>query len=158
MRCKVFTFDFLVTCGTYPLDRSGILWDDYNMENNVSTERTPRISRNAAIRIIACAVLAIFWVVFLWNFWRKGVYALGFNAFIFLVLFLGLFVWVLRKEGHFGKNDLIWLIPFALIVLSFALYDNPFLKIFSLMVLPAGFAIFYNQAFLPDKESKYWDI
>ncbi|MFA4872643.1 MAG: DUF4153 domain-containing protein [Patescibacteria group bacterium] len=128
------------------------------MANNAPTEHPESLNRDLALRLILCAGLAIFWVVFLWNFWSKGVYALGFNAFIFLVLFLGLFVWVLRKEGHFGKNDLAWLIPFTLIVLSFALYDNPFLKIFSLMVLPAGFAIFYNQAFLPDKESKYWDI
>jgi len=103
------------------------------------------------------ALLAVFWVVFLWNFWDKGVYALGFNAAIFGFLFLGLFIWVLFKKVAYVKSDLTWIIPLGLIVLSFALYDNPFLKGSSLLVFPVLFVIFYNQAFLKDKKTTIWN-
>ncbi len=114
--------------------------------------------KNQKVKLIWSAVLAIFWVIFLWNFWDKGIYALGLNAAIFDFLLLGLFIWTLRKKNCWHKCDLLWLIPIILIILSYAIYDNPFLKSVSLLVLPVAFAIFYNQAFLPDKKTKLWNF
>jgi len=125
------------------------------MENIKSTEK---FSKELVLKLILNIVLAIFWVVFLWNFWDKGFYALGFNATIFLFIFFGLFIWVLYKKGHYIFNDLLWIIPIILISFSYSLYDNPFLKITSLLILPVMFTIFYNQAFLSDKKIKLWNF
>jgi hypothetical protein len=40
---------------------------------------------------------------------------------------------------------------------SYALYDNPFLKLVSLLVIPLALGIFYNQSFLPDKKNQLWN-
>jgi len=125
------------------------------MENIKSTEK---FSKELVLKLILSIVLAIFWVVFLWNFWDKGIYALGFNATVFGLLFFGLFIWVLYKKGYYISHDLFWIVPIILIALGYALYDNPFLKIVSLLVLPVMFAVFYNQAFLSDKKVKLWNF
>lgn len=125
------------------------------MEHIKSTEK---FSKDLVLKLILSVILAIFWVVFLWNFLDKGIYALGFNATVFLFLFLGLFIWVLYKKGHCTTYDLFWIIPIILISLSYSLYDNPFLKITDLLVLPVVFTIFYNQAFLSDKKTKLWNF
>ena len=103
-----------------------------------------------------CAALAIFWVVFVWGFWEKGPYALGFNAFLFLTVFFGVFIWILWKAGAYTKSDLIWILPVSFIILSFTFYDNPFIKMVSIPVLPILFVLFYNQALLPNKQKNYW--
>jgi len=124
------------------------------MENIKSADK---LSKDLIWRLILSAAPAIFWVVFLWNFWKRGISILGFNATIFLFLFLGLSIWMLYKKGCYTKNDLLWIIPMVLATLSYSIYDNPFWKMTSLLVLPAMFVIFYNQAFLPDKKEKAWN-
>jgi hypothetical protein len=126
------------------------------METTTAGEHSPSLSKPIVTRLLACAGLALFWVLSIWNFWERGPFALGFNACVFLVLLMGLFLWVLHKDRNLAKPDLVWIIPFALVILSYAFYDNPFLKIISLLVLPVGFAIFYNQARL--SASVHWGI
>lgn len=125
------------------------------MENIKSDEK---ISKELVLKLVLCAIPAIFWVVFLWNFWDKGIYILGFNATVFGFLFLGLFIWALYKKDYYAKHDLFWIIPMVLIFLSYSIYDNPFLKVTSLLVLPAMFTLFYNQAFLSNKKTKLWNF
>lgn len=114
--------------------------------------------KETIIKLSLSAVSALFWVIFLWNFWSKGVYALGLNATIFWLLLSGLFISVLYRSGRYSRYDLYWMIPLALIMLSYALYDNPFLKSVSLLVLPLALGVFYNQAFLAGKEEKLWNF
>jgi hypothetical protein len=114
-------------------------------------------NKELILKLVFSAVPAVFGVVFLWNFWHKGIYALGFNVTVFLFLLLGLFVWVLYKKGRYTNRDLFWIIPLALIAFSYSIYDNPFLKMTGLLVLPVMFVIFYNQAFLTDKKNAPWD-
>ena len=121
-------------------------------------ESSENFNKELVLKLILSVVPAVFWVIFLWNFCNKGIYALGFNATIFLFLFLGLFIWVLYKKDNYTTHDLIWIVPMILISLSYSFYDNPFFKITSLLVLPIVFAIFYNQAFLLDKKNKLWDF
>src|SRR3989338_10984838 len=127
------------------------------MADNASVFKPENLTKGLVLKLIFCAFLALFWVIFLWNFWARGIYALGLNASVFLLLFFALFIWVLYRQEHYAKADLVWIIPIGLIVLSYALYDNPFLKMISLLVWPATFIIFYNQAYLPDKQTKNWD-
>jgi len=128
------------------------------MENIKFIEKLPASKRELFLKLSLSAVLAIFWVIFLWNFWSKGVYALGFNAAIFWLLLFGLFIFVLRRSGCYLRHDLYWIVPISLIMFSYAIYDNPFLKLVSLLVLPITLGIFYNQAFLSDKKDRLWNF
>lgn len=128
------------------------------MEDIKFIEKLPAAKRELLLKLSLSATLAIFWVIFLWNFWSKGIYALGLNAAIFWLLLFGLFIFVLHKSGRYLRHDLYWIVPISLIMLSYALYDNPFLKIVSLLVLPLALGIFYNQAFLSDKKDRLWNF
>jgi hypothetical protein len=103
-------------------------------------------------------LLASFWVLFLWGFFESGIFALGLNMFIFLSGFLGLFLWTLYKSKKSLKESISWITPIALIVLSFLIYENPFLKTVSIFIIfPFSFAFFYNLSFLEDGKKKYWN-
>jgi len=97
--------------------------------------------------LIASAGLALYWVIFLWNFWQKGVYALGINATVFLLIALVLFIQLLRANRKMTKRDLVWIMPFILMIISYAIYDNPFWQITSILVMPVAFVVAYLQAF-----------
>jgi len=115
------------------------------------------MEKRLILRLFSCAGLALFWVLFLWNFWSKGPYALGMNAFLFLSVFFGIFMWILWKENKYESYDLLWIVPFGFMIGSFAIYDNPFLKLANMVVMPVLFALFYNHAFLADKKKSYWN-
>jgi hypothetical protein len=124
--------------------------------NNIKS--SANMSKELVLKLLLTIIPAIFWVIFLWSFWDRGIYALGFNATIFGLILLGLFVWVLYKKNYYSHHDLLWIIPIALIFLSYSIYDNPFLKATSLLVIPIMFALFYNQAFLSDKKIRLWNF
>ena len=109
------------------------------------------------LRVAVSAGLSLFWVIFIWGFWGKGPYALGINTALYLGALLVFLVWILRSEGRYREHDLAWILPLGFMCLSFALYENPFFKMFSLVVFPAMLALFYNYAWIGDKEKKTWN-
>jgi len=127
-------------------------------KNSANNNEEAGLTKPLVGQLLLCAGLAMFWVIFIWGFWHKGIYALGINFFIFLALFCGLFLSVIYRKVKFRFNDLVWLVPISLIILSFLIYDNPFLKIISLLVLPIIFALFYNYLSLDNKEARHWDF
>jgi hypothetical protein len=122
------------------------------------TENYKENKKDLSLRLILSSVPALFFVVFLWNFWSKGPFALGFNATFFLFIFLALFVWVLYKKNFYNHRDLLWIVPMILIAISYSFYDNPFFKVVNLFFFPILFVIFYNQSFLINKKDKIWDF
>lgn len=102
--------------------------------------------------------ISLFWVIFLWNFWDDGIYALGINAGIFLCLLLIFFNNILGHKKLFIKINLAWLVPIIFIVGSFFIYDNPFIKIVSILTLPILVTIFINYSFLNSQQKEYWGI
>jgi hypothetical protein len=106
------------------------------------------LGRTDKIKLSWSLGLALFWVVFLWGFIERGVVALGLNAFAYLGATAALFLWTMKNQGISLKKNAGWIVPVLLIVASYAIYDNPFLKAVSIPVLPASFAFFYNEAFL----------
>ncbi len=129
------------------------------MDNN-KEERQPRtpLTKTLIIKMAWCLALSLFWVVFLWGFWSRGVYALGANAFVFLFSLLALFLWTLKRKRYYRRTDLVWLVPLGLMALSFLLYDNPFIKIVSIPVYTLLFVAFVNYGFLNGKEERRWDF
>ncbi|MBU0625584.1 DUF4173 domain-containing protein [Patescibacteria group bacterium] len=109
------------------------------------------------LMLLASLSVSVFWTVFLWNFWSRDFWALGANAFVYLAALVSLFLWVLHREGVNLRRCLYWVIPIGLIILSFLLYDNPFLKTINILVLPVLFAIFYNFSLIEEGERLHWD-
>lgn len=102
------------------------------------------------------AVASLFFVLFVWGLFDKGISALGVNATLCIFLLFGLFFKATPGRKLFVKDNLSWIIPLFLIALSFSLYDNPFLKSISFLVMPVAFMVFYNYAQMERKEEKVW--
>jgi hypothetical protein len=132
------------------------------MENNIEKtnpiHKPEPLSKETFNKMIWCLALSLFWVVFIWGFWSRGVYALGMNAFVFMILTLLLFVWILYSKKYNEPKELYWTIPLALISFAYLIYDNPFIKIISLLVFAAGLALFINYGFLRGRSNRHWDI
>src|SRR3989344_2772001 len=117
-----------------------------HLTNNSGDGQGTTFYLDKTVRIALCwsAGTAIFWVIFLWGFWEREEYALGPNTSVYLAAVIGLFLWSMRRQGIRLKDNLYWIVPIGLIAASFAIYDNPFLKAVSILVLPVLFALFYN--------------
>jgi len=100
--------------------------------------------------------LALFWVIFIWGFWDKGPLALGINTSVFLLLALVALANIFPKHQLFGsKKNLAWLIPCLLISVSFGIFDNPFIKMASILVWPLALLVFVTDA-LSINRSRKW--
>jgi hypothetical protein len=106
--------------------------------------------------LLRCAVLGVFSIIFMWGFWTSGVFALGINATIFL---LGV-AWVLYLSDENSKllirSGKVWMIPIGLMALSFALFENPFIKLVNLAVIPISWSLFYSAAVLSREKTVIW--
>jgi len=102
-------------------------------------------------------LLSLFAVIFLWGIFSREVFALGINLTLYLAGITFFFVSRLREERKYRKTDLAWIIPLLLLALSFGLYENPFFKIFGLLLFPVLAAIFYSYAWVLNKNEIDWD-
>ncbi len=125
------------------------------LDNNMETQET---KTNLRLNLIVAATLSLFWVIFLWRFWEHGFFVLGLNATVFLGALFYYFVRLLKTQRQLERDDFFWIIPIALIILSYLFYDNPFLKMTNFLVLPATFLVFYSQAWDPERRSSSWGI
>jgi len=135
--------------------------DQSNVSQSAIVEKITRQdphSRMLSYKMAVCLGLAFFWIIFLWGFWSKGVYALGLNVFVFLSLVTLFFLYLLSKNGKYEKSDWGWIIPIFLLIISFFLYENPFFKLTALFIFPWLLAIFYNYAGLNKKTGRYWNF
>ena len=117
---------------------------------------TQTTERSRAL-LAASAALALFWVVFLWGWWQDGPYALGANMSLFLIALLAAGVRIgLQERKFFSAKNLAWIMPLLLIGASYALYDNPFIKIVNLFAIPVFAMIFLTYAAHPRAASFQW--
>ncbi len=115
-----------------------------------------RIPPTTRIAIAWSLALSTGWVLLCWGFWDRGPYALGLNAFLYLGGLAALFLWSARGKGLNLRKELHWIIPMGLIIAGFGLYDNPFLKMVSLLILPPLFAGFLVHAFIAENSKHLW--
>ncbi len=106
--------------------------------------------------MLSIVTIAIFTVLGHWNFWSEGVYALGFNTTAFW-FGLGGLLWA-KNPLLAWKRDWIWVVPLALMAISFSLYENPWLKIITCIVLPASVGIFYAYSQLTNGKQSFWGL
>jgi len=92
--------------------------------------------------VFATMLLSLFWIATLWGFWAKDVQALGWN----LTVFAGGLIALYRYAGdlrRLTKYEYVWLVPLLLIALSYALYENPYIKAVNMLFLPLVFATYF---------------
>lgn len=106
--------------------------------------------------LIISAITSLFSVVFLWWFWDNGIYALWFNASVFGILFIRLFLFRIDDKKQFVKNNLYWLLPIVFITLSFSIYENPFLKVINIFLLPIISLLFFGYSITKFEWNKIW--
>lgn len=110
------------------------------------------ILTNRALALVA--TLSFFLVFAHWNVFDIGQYSAGLNTSIFYAGFLYL---LYKNNVRFNcKDDWYWLVPISLIVISFSLFENPWLKLISLFILPLSIGIFYHYSQLPEKKYIPW--
>ncbi|MFA6603950.1 MAG: DUF4153 domain-containing protein [Patescibacteria group bacterium] len=120
-------------------------------------EPESRLSHVSLIKILGSLAVSAFWVCSVWGFWEHGPDALGLSAAVYLFLLVSLFLWLLRERGASLKENLYWIVPVGLMCLSFCLYDNPFLKVITMLVLPALAIGFYILETIPGGRRLTWD-
>jgi len=133
------------------------------MKDPISIEQPVSKTVNAVSEVkkqllIWTALISLFYVVFLWGFWHKGVDALGFNATVFGLLALSVFLFADKERKTVCKNNLFWLIPILFMVLSFSMFENPFLKSITILLLPILFALFFNYSVLEKNTKHRWNL
>ena len=93
--------------------------------------------------------LSVYFVIALWNFWSTFVDALGFNSTVFILGFVLLF---LASYGITNwKKHALWIVPVVLIALSFSLWENPYLKVINILLLPLIMSVVFSYALLSTK-------
>jgi hypothetical protein len=130
-------------------------------ENTVTSDAPLEIGpfhfRKYGMRAGMSVLLGIIGTTYLWDIWTSGVSALGFNATVFVLVFLALLGLGTENKTLFRRNQLAWIFPFILIALSFSLYETSFFKSVNIFVFPLVLAWFYNYGMVLDKENLWFD-
>jgi len=106
--------------------------------------------------VFATIFLSLYWILTLWGIWTKDVSALGWNLTVFVVALLCLYTHAGRSERP-GAREYVWLVPLLLIALSYALYENPFIKAVNLLVLPLLFVAYFVITSTKHHERVVWN-
>ena len=107
-------------------------------------------------KVFAIITLSILAVLGHWNFWSHGIYALGFNTTAFW-LGVALLLWDNNPNLRW-RTDWVWFVPLLLMALSFSLFENPWLKVISCVLLPATTCIFYAYSQLTNARDRFWGL
>ena len=107
-------------------------------------------------KVLSVVLIATFAVLGHWNFWSHGIYALGFNTtlFWFGMVFL---LWD-NNPSLAWRRDWLWFVPLLLMALSFSLFENPWLKMISCVVLPVSSSVFFAYSQLQHADQRFWGL
>ena len=99
-------------------------------------------------------LISAFAVLSHWGFWDIGVYALGWNT---SVTYLCLTLLLLHDKPFIKfRENWAWLVPIVFMALSFGLYENPWLKVINMFVLPISLGVFLSYAHTTEKQHHWW--
>jgi len=110
---------------------------------------------NTKHTVIAVFFLACIAVLSQWDLFTKGVFSVGLNS-----TFVGAIFWflLLRSPNRIPlKHDWAWYLPLWLTLLSFAIFENPWLKVLSVILLPVATGYIYSFRQIPNCDSLIWE-
>ena len=107
--------------------------------------------------VYGALALSLFWVLTAWNVWEKDVSAFGWNISVFIVGAMAIYAFASEKRT-WQRADLLFLIPLGLIAVSYALYENPYIKLVNCLVVPTLFAAAWIVSSTRNSQSVVWNI
>jgi len=109
------------------------------------------------VTVHGALALSLFWVLTIWNVWEKDVSALGWNVSVFIVVAVALYAFASEKRA-WQRVDLLFLAPLGLIAVSYALYENPYIKLVNCLVVPLLFAVSWIVSSTRNSRNVVWNI
>ncbi|MDD4319903.1 MAG: DUF4173 domain-containing protein [Candidatus Peribacteraceae bacterium] len=107
--------------------------------------------------VFAAILLSLYWIATMWGIWTKDVQALGWNLTVFAIAAFLLYTFAGGSKRP-GRREYVWLVPFLLIALSYALYENPFVKAVNMLMLPLLFVSYFIITSTKHHEKVEWNI
>lgn len=105
-------------------------------------------------KILFALIISLFAVLSHWGFWNIGVYALGWNT---TATCLCLITLMLHDKVFIKlRENWAWLMPIVFMAFSFGLYENPWLKVINMFVLPISVGTFLSYAHTVEKHQQWW--
>lgn len=89
-----------------------------------------------------------------WSFWTQGVYSLGFNTTFIWLLVFAFFCKTCEIEI---QRSWSWLTPLCLIAISYSLFENPWLNVVNLGVLPVAAWLLFSNSHFVNHADYYWN-
>ena len=109
--------------------------------------------------VYGALALSLFWVLTVWNVWEKGPAAFGWNLSVFILGAMALYAFASGKRPERSRGaDLLFLAPLGLIAVSYALYENPYIKLVNCLVVPLLFAGAWIVSSTRHSSSVVWNI
>lgn len=109
------------------------------------------------ITVFGALVLSLFWVLTVWNVWEKGSFVFGWNLSVFILGTIALYAFASGKR-RWQRADLLFLAPLGLIAVSYALYENPYIKLVNCLVVPLLFAASWIVSSTHNSRGIVWNI
>ena len=106
--------------------------------------------------VVVALFLACVLVLSQWGIFTKGIFSLGLNT----VIAGGLFWYLLfiSSDTKLSKSDIAWYLPLWLILTSFILFENPWLKLLSIPLLPIFTGVVYSFRQIRNCDDLSWDV
>jgi hypothetical protein len=96
-------------------------------------------------------------VFFCWGIWERGPGAVGINATVFaLGVFVAFQVYAVGKY-KLPIHHVHWVVPLFLMFLSFSIYENPYITVINLFIIPIIFACYQVYASTPHSQKVFWN-
>ncbi len=108
--------------------------------------------------IILSVIIAIFSVIFLWWFWSNWWESLWLNASVFWFFILAYYLIWIKDYKKFFKTNFFWFIPISFLILSFSIYENPYLKSINIWLIPISTIFFLGFWITKFEWSKIWNF
>lgn len=100
--------------------------------------------------------LALYWVLLCWGIFTEGPWAMGINYTLFVLGIAALFS-IHAGEKRLNARHWPWIIPILLLALSYVLYENPFIKMVNIIVLPPLFCCYRVAVTTPNYHKIAWE-
>ncbi|MBI5793600.1 DUF4173 domain-containing protein [Candidatus Uhrbacteria bacterium] len=107
--------------------------------------------------VYGALLISLYAVLTLWGIWSKEIHALGWNVTFFMACITALYMYS-HERRRITKQELVWFIPLLLIALSYALYENPYIKSVNMIVMPVLFVLCWIITSTPRHHALVWNL
>lgn len=128
---------------------------------DVQSHHTPPTSKLPALEsdfFLSITIVAFLTVSLAWGFWTNAIISLGLNATIILLSWCHTLALLTPSRNPFARSNLLWSVPLTLTALSYGLYDNYFIKLCNLLVIPLMTGVLFLSSRMQPKVGGSWSM